>query len=106
MKNLNIKIAVAFGLAGLLSLLWFGNWMQGSICLLLAGGFGLSDLQYTSGGGSTTTVTLPPVRKYAAVLLILVAIALMGYEIGRDLKKATRRTSEAHFHRSSEISNS
>lgn len=99
MKYLNTKTAIVFGLVGLLSLLWFGKWLPGCIFLLLAGGFGLSDLQPTADGSGTSTASvLPPTRKYLAILLVLIAIALMGYDIGRDLRKITHPTTRTQSH--------
>ncbi len=85
MKRLNLLTGVLFGLIGLVSLLG-AHWLTAAIWLVLALGIGLSDLQYAGTAASTTAaVPLPPVRKAASIFLVVVALLLMGYQIGQDL---------------------
>ncbi|SMB89668.1 hypothetical protein SAMN00120144_0965 [Hymenobacter roseosalivarius DSM 11622] len=94
MKKLNVIAAVIFGMLALLNL-WLGDWVQTSICLLLSIGFLLSDLQYAPTGQDVATPSsLSPGRKYLSITIIVAALALMGYQIGRDSKAKQQREAQ------------
>lgn len=95
MKKLNTPVGIIFGLISLVNLV-AGDWLSAGLNALLSAAFWLSDLTYALAAPVTPqlTVALPAWRRYASIGLMLLALALFGYQIGRDLKaKASRATS-------------
>jgi hypothetical protein len=93
MKKLNTPVGIIFGLISLVNLV-AGDWLSAGLNALLSAAFWLSDLTYAPAAPGTTqlTVVLPAWRRYASIGLMLVALALFGYQIGRDLKAKANRT--------------
>jgi hypothetical protein len=96
MKKLNTPIAIIFGLLSLVSLVG-GDWLAAGLNALLAVGIWLSDLSYAPAGAGTSALpgALPPWRRYASLALVLTALALFGYQIGRDIQAKANRTTTA-----------
>ena len=92
MKRLNLLAGGIFGLTGLVSVL-SAHWLQAAIWGVLGLGMALSDLSYAATGPAAvaTAVPLPPVRKTVSIFLVVVALLLMGYQIGQDLKARAAR---------------
>ena len=91
MKKLNTPAAILFGLLSLVNLVG-GDWLSAGLNALLAVGMWLSDLAYAPAGSGTSalTVALPTWRRYTSIALVLTALALFGYQIGRDIKAKGR----------------
>ena len=95
MKKLNTPVGIIFGLISLVNLV-AGDWLSAGLNALLSAAFWLSDLTYAPAAPGTDTppfmVVLPAWRRYASISLMLLALALFGYQIGRDLKAKASRT--------------
>ncbi|MBC6697816.1 hypothetical protein [Hymenobacter sp. BT190] len=100
MKKLNVLTGVLFVLTGLVSLLLSHDLLQAGAWLALGGGLFLSDLHYRPAGAdgaySAATVAISPTRKYLSMGLVLVAIVLFGFLIGRDLKAKLQPAVDQH----------
>ena len=71
------------------------QWLMAAIWLVLGFSSVFSDLSYAShDAGAVSTTALSPARKAASIALAVVAIVLMGYQIGNALwaKNAPRST--------------
>ncbi len=99
MKRINLWAGVIFGLTGLISLLT-AHWLQGAIGLVLGLGMALSDVSYAADGPAavSSAVPLPPLRKAASIFFVVVALLLMGYQIGHDLQARQARHSATDAH--------
>jgi hypothetical protein len=93
MKKLNTPAAILFGLLSLVNLVG-GDWLAAGLNALLAVGIGLSDLAYAPAASRTSslTVALSSWRRFTSIALVLTALALFGYQLGRDIQAKANRT--------------
>jgi len=90
MRKLNTPVGIIFGLLSLVNLV-SGDWLSASLNALLAVGIWLSALTYApaESGTSSLAVALPTWRRYTSIALVLTALVLFGYQIGRDISAKT-----------------
>ncbi len=93
MQKLNVPLGILFGLLSLVNLIG-SDWLSAGLNALLAVGIWLSDLTYAPAntGASPLAVALPAWRRYASIALVITALALFGYQVGRDIRAKTHPT--------------
>lgn len=92
MKNLSIRvlIGILFSVVGLVSLFLTQEALTAAIWLSFGNGLVLSDLRFseTDEQGNTYLKPVPKVRLYAAIFLIVLAVALLVLQVLQDMQQA------------------